>query len=68
MEVIPTLRQYNRAEERFRLSLELRDVIPDHSYPGRQRDLDLIQAFHRGYGIPPQGAFRRFVWRLRGGG
>ncbi len=69
MEVVPTLRQYNRAEERIRTSIELRCQGLDwHTYPGREDDLSTIKSFHNSYGIPPAGVLKRLVWRLRGGG
>jgi hypothetical protein len=48
-------REYRGAESRIRESILLRDVLPDHTYPGRDEDLQTIHRYHSRYGIPPLG-------------
>jgi hypothetical protein len=62
----PSLREYNRAEERIKQSLALRGEGFAHSYPRRDGDLEIMRSFHSAHGIPPAGTFGRLLWRLRG--
>jgi hypothetical protein len=65
----PSMREYRRAEERIKASLELRGGgLPHHDYPLRRDDLATIRAFHGRHGIPPAGRLRRLWWWLRGAG
>ena len=48
-------RAYRSAEARIRESILLRDVLPGHTYPGREEDLRTIKEYHGRYGIPSVG-------------
>jgi hypothetical protein len=52
-------REYRRAEARIRESILLRDILPDHTYPHRDEDLQLIHDYHSAYGIPEVGLWDR---------
>jgi hypothetical protein len=58
-------RAYRAAESRVRESIALRDVLPYHTYPDRERDLELMRAYHQAYGVPDVGLMAR-VKRLVG--
>ena len=58
---------YRSAEARIKESILLRDVLPGHTYPGREEDLRTIKEYHGRYGIPSVGLWTR-VRRLLGGG
>ena len=62
----PSLREYNAAEERIKLSLELRGEGFEHDYPQRAEDLELMRDYHSAHGWPPAGFWGRLLWRLRG--
>jgi hypothetical protein len=66
-------RDYARAEGRIRESVTLRRAGLDHTYPGREADLDTMRRHHEQLGeIPPQSGFygwwRRFFGRQGRGG
>ena len=52
-------RAYREAENRMRESILLRDVLPDHNYPGRDEDLQTIHSYHSRFGIPPLDLWAR---------
>jgi hypothetical protein len=60
-------RAYRAAENRIRESIVLREVLPGHSYPGREEDLELMRSYHQRYGMPDLGLMQR-VRRLVGRG
>jgi hypothetical protein len=64
-------RDYARAESRIRESVILRRAGLDHTYPGREADLDTMRRHHEQLGeIPPERGFyawwRRFFGRQGG--
>ena len=61
-------REYREAENRIRQSILLRDALPDHTYPGRDEDLQTIHNYHSRYGIPELGLWARAKKLLRGEG
>lgn len=60
-------KEYRAAETRIRESILLKDVLPNHTYPGRDEDLTTIRRYHGRYGIPELGLWAR-ARRLLGGG
>lgn len=44
----------------------LREVLPNHTYPGREHDLEIMREHHQRYGMPDVGLMAR-VRRLLGG-
>ena len=61
-------REYRAAEDRIRESILLRDVLPNHTYPRRDEDLEVIHAYHSKYGIPELGLWARAKRLLEGRG
>ena len=61
-------REYRAAEGRIKESILLRDVLPNHSYPGRGEDFATIRRYHSRYGIPTIGLWARAKKLLRGEG
>ena len=61
-------REYRSAEARIKESILLRDVLPGHTYPGREEDLRTIKEYHGRYGIPSVGLWARAKKLLRGEG
>ena len=59
-------RAYKEADNRIPESILLRDVLPDHTYPGRDEDLQTIHRYHSRFGIPPLGLWAR-AKKLLGG-
>ena len=65
----PSPKEYDRAEARVEESITLRcQGFENHTYPGRDADLETIHAYIARHGIPPSGFLRRLWWRLRGRG
>jgi hypothetical protein len=60
-------RAYRAAENRIRESIVLREVLPGHTYPEREEDLETMRRYHQRYGMPDVGLMQR-VKRLVGGG
>ncbi len=57
-------KEYSRAEGRIRESVILRRAGLDHTYPGRDEDLDTMRRHHERLGeIPPEYGF--FAWWRR---
>jgi hypothetical protein len=54
-------------DEHMRLSLR-GGVLPHHTYPGQDVDLEAMRRFHAVLGVPPAGFLRRLWWRLTGPG
>jgi hypothetical protein len=62
-----SMEELDDAEDRVKESLALRGgVLPHHTYPGREHDLEVMRAYHGEHGVPPVGFFRRLLWRMRG--
>jgi hypothetical protein len=61
-------RAYRAAENRIRESILLRDVLPGHTYPGRDEDLQTIHDYHSQYGMPTLGLWARARKLLEGRG
>ncbi len=59
-------RAYRAAENRLKESIAVRAALPDHTYPGRDEDLETIRNYHSKYGIPDIGLWAR-AKRLIGG-
>jgi hypothetical protein len=59
-------RAYCAAENRLRESIELREALPNHTYPRYAEDLETIRNYHSKYGIPDLGLWAR-ARRLIGG-
>ncbi len=61
-------REYARAESRIRESVILRRAGLDHTYPGREEDLDTMRKHHEILGeIPPERGFYAWWRRIVGG-
>jgi hypothetical protein len=61
-------REYAKAESRIKESIILRSAGLDHTYPGRDEDLDLMRRHHELIGeIPPERGFYSW-WRKFVGG
>ncbi len=61
-------REYARAESRIRESVILRRAGLDHTYPGREADLDTMRKHHEILGeIPPERGFFKWWRRIVGG-
>jgi hypothetical protein len=58
----PSLRDYVAAEERIKLSLELRGEGFEHDYPQRAEDLETMRDYHSAHGIPPAGFWGQLLW------
>jgi hypothetical protein len=52
-------REYRQAEGRIRESIQLKDILPDHTYPRKEEDLQTIQRYHTRYGVPDMGLWYR---------
>ena len=61
-------REYRAAEGRIKESILLKDVLPGHSYPGRDEDFATIRRYHSRYGVPELGLWARAKKLLRGEG
>ena len=61
-------REYRAAEGRIKESILLKDVLPNHSYPGRDEDFATIRRYHSRYGVPELGLWARAKKLLRGEG
>ena len=65
----PTVQATAEALERLRVSEDLRSDIPDHDYPRRGEDVEIVERFYGAYGeLPPKGYLARVLWWVRGGG
>ncbi len=61
-------REYAKAEGRIRESVILRRAGLDHTYPGREEDLDTMRKHHEILGeIPPERGFFKWWRRIVGG-
>jgi len=61
-------REYAKAEGRIRESVILRRAGLDHTYPGREEDLDTMRKHHEILGeIPPERGFYAWWRRIVGG-
>ncbi len=60
-------REYRSAEARTKESILLRDILPDHTYPGREEDFATIRRYHSRFGVPPLGLWSRAKRLLAGG-
>jgi hypothetical protein len=62
MTVRPSARErraYRGAEARLQESILVRDVLPSHSYPRRDEDLETMRRYHEAYGVPDLGLMAR---------
>jgi hypothetical protein len=61
-------KQYAQAEARIRESIILRRAGLDHTYAGREEDLDTMRSHHERLGeIPPERGFSAWWRRMVGG-
>jgi hypothetical protein len=60
-------REYRAAEARIKESILLRDILPRHTYPSREADLQTIRRYLTRYGIPELGLWARAKRLLAGG-
>jgi hypothetical protein len=62
----PSVRETVAAMERLRLSEEIRQDVPGHTYPLRDEDLETVERFYDAFGeLPPAGYLRSLWWHLR---
>ena len=61
-------RAYRSAQARIKESIALRDLLPGHTYPGRESDLELMRRYHEQYGVPEMGLWARVRRLLEKGG
>ncbi len=61
-------KEYAKAEGRIRESVLLRQAGLDHTYAGREEDLDTMRRHHERIGtIPPEAGFSAWWRRFVGG-